>query len=150
MHDVSIILTCFSPCVTTCCNSSTLLGWPDATSCLHFFSSLSPYPAIASKVCLPLLPQLPKSVSFLAPASKVCLPLLQGARGTRLSASAVTIQAAFRGMAIRKELRRVRAAARRIQVTLTQHLLCLSVPVPFFVCTVLLLHSLPSSAFVPS
>ncbi|DBB00655.1 hypothetical protein WJX82_006589 [Trebouxia sp. C0006] len=43
------------------------------------------------------------------------LAQLEGARGTRLSASAVTIQAAFRGMAIRKELRRVRAAARRIQ-----------------------------------
>ena len=41
---------------------------------------------------------------------------MQGARGTRLAASAVTIQAAYRGMAVRKEMRRIRAAASRIQV----------------------------------
>lgn len=43
--------------------------------------------------------------------------LLQGARGTRLTASAVTIQAAYRGMAARRELRRARAAASKIQVS---------------------------------
>ena len=43
--------------------------------------------------------------------------LLQGARGTRLTASAITIQAAYRGMAARRELRRARTAARKIQVS---------------------------------
>lgn len=51
---------------------------------------------------------------------------LQGARGTRLSASAVTIQAAFRGMAARKELRRAREAAQKIQVSAACWLLLLN------------------------
>ncbi|KAL3147636.1 hypothetical protein ABBQ38_014686 [Trebouxia sp. C0009 RCD-2024] len=43
------------------------------------------------------------------------LAQLEGARGTRLTASAITIQAAYRGMAARRELRRARTAAAKIQ-----------------------------------
>ena len=99
-------------------------------------------PHLLKSVCRSC-PSAQSLFTSLNPASKVCLPLLQGARGTRLAASAVTIQAAFRGMAVRKELRRVRRAARRIQVTLTQHFSCLCVSGAFFVYLVLLLLSDP-------
>ncbi len=74
MHDVRHHPDCFSPCVTTCYRISTVLGCPDASSCLHVFRSLSPSRApasslstslnSASKVCSTLLPQLQKAVSL--------------------------------------------------------------------------------------
>ena len=63
---------------------------------------------------------LPKPLPLSCPNSVVAMfvgALLQGARGTRLTASAITIQAAYRGMAARRELRRARTAARKIQVS---------------------------------
>ena len=49
-------------------------------------------------------------------STNLVVQIVKGARGTRLAASAVTIQAAYRGMAVRRELRRIRAAASKIQV----------------------------------
>ena len=44
---------------------------------------------------------------------------VQGARGRHLTASAIIIQAAFRGLAARRELKRGRRAATQIQVPST-------------------------------
>ena len=48
------------------------------------------------------------------------LAALEGARGRRLSAHALKIQAAWRGLAARQHLRRARAAAVAIQVRSTR------------------------------
>ena len=48
--------------------------------------------------------------------SQLPIACVQGARGHHLTASAIIIQAAFRGLAARRELKRGRRAASRIQV----------------------------------
>ena len=57
------------------------------------------------------------------PAAIACV---QGARGHHLTASAIIIQAAFRGLAARRELKRGRRAASRIQVPNTATILAIA------------------------